>query len=242
VRLWLVGEARAAARSDAVATLAEHRGDVYSVSLHPTEHSLLSAGYDKTVRLWDVPSCTMVRALHGHELAVRQAVFNATGNLLLSGSKDGSVRFWDARSGLCVNKLDAGLGEVTSVRLSCNGAQLLTSSNDNAIRLWDVRAGRPLRVFKGHLNTSRSFVRARFGPAKDMVLSGSEDGAVHVWDAESAVLVQRLSGHTDVCYDATWSESQCMLASCSHDGTLRTWCYDASQPLVMGAIQHEGFM
>lgn len=144
----------------------------------------------------------------------------------MSGSKDATVRFWDARSGLCVKRLENHLGEVTSVQLSASGTQLLSSSTDNTIRLWDVRAARPLRSFKGHLNTCKSFVRADFGPSKDQIVSGSEDGCVIVWDAESAQMVQRLHGHADVAYSAVWNESQGMLASCSHDGSLRTWWYD----------------
>ena len=60
---------------------------------------------------------------------------------------------------------------------------------------------------------------------------GSEDGMLYMWDLESAQLMQRLRGHTDVAYDAVWSEDNCMLASCSHDGTLATWWYDPAKPL-----------
>ena len=67
--------------------------------------------------------------------------------------------------------------------------------------------------------------------AQGLVVSGSEDGVVHIWDLESGQLMQRLRGHADVVYDAAWSEETSMLASCSHDGTLATWWYDASQPL-----------
>uniref|UniRef100_A0A7S3C5P7 WD40 repeat-containing protein SMU1 n=2 Tax=Haptolina ericina TaxID=156174 RepID=A0A7S3C5P7_9EUKA len=230
VRIWSLdennGRATTLRYTVPTATLAEHRGDVYSVCIHPSEHAVVTAGYDRTVRLFDVNKAVLLRTLQGHELAVRQVVFNSTGNLLVSGSKDATVRFWDARSGLCVKRLENHLGEVTSVQLSASGTQLLSSSTDNTIRLWDVRAARPLRSFKGHLNTCKSFVRADFGPSKDQIVSGSEDGCVIVWDAESAQMVQRLHGHADVAYSAVWNESQGMLASCSHDGSLRTWWYD----------------
>ena len=110
--------------------------------------------------------------------------------------------------------------------------QMLTSSKDNSVRLWDVRTAKPLRCFKGHQNTSKNFVRARFGPGKDSVSSGSEDGVVYLWDAETAAVTQRLAGHTDVAYDVQWNEELSLLASCSHDGTVRTWCYKATMPLV----------
>ena len=141
-------------------------GDVYSVSLHPSEAQLVSAGYDKTVRLYDLTKGVLVRTLHGHELAVSQVLFNAAGNLVVSAAKDATVRFWDLRSAVCLQSFGRPLGEVTSVQLSPSGTQLLSSSRDNAVRLWDVRSARPLRSFTGHQNTCKSFVRARFGPGK----------------------------------------------------------------------------
>jgi hypothetical protein len=94
------------------------------------------------------------------------------------------------------------LRQVTSVQLSDSGVHLLSSSKDNSVRLWDIRSARPLRSFKGHQNSARNFVRARFGPSKGMLYSGSEDGSVCIWDMESAQLLQRLHGHQDVVYEA----------------------------------------
>ena len=49
---------------------------------------------------------------------------------------------------------------------------------------------------------------------------------VCLWNLNSAKLLHKLRGHTDVAYDAAWSDSSGLLASCSHDGTVRTWLYD----------------
>ena len=94
------------------ATLSGHVGDVYSVSLHPSEAQLVSAGYDKTVRLHDLTKGVLVRTLHGHELAVSHVLFNAAGNLVVSAAKDATVRFWDLRSAVCLQSFGRPLGEV----------------------------------------------------------------------------------------------------------------------------------
>lgn len=52
-----------------------------------------------------------------------------------------------------------------------------------------------------------------------------------VWNLSSGVMLHRLHGHADVTYDVAWSESVGLLASCSHDGTVRTWHHDPTQPL-----------
>ena len=150
------------------------------------------------------------------------------------GQQGRSDSILDARSGLCLKTLAQHHGEVTSVQLSANGLQMLSAAKDNSVRLWDVRSSKALRVFKGHLNTSKNFVRASFGPGSELVTSGSEDGAIYIWDLETALLMQRLPGHSDVAYEAQWSAANCLLASCSGDGTVRTWCYDPSVRTYVG--------
>jgi WD40 repeat protein len=172
--------------------------------------------------------------------AVCDAQFNRHANLIVSGSKDGTIRLWDILSGLCVHTLRQTLGEVTSVSLASNGFMLLTGSRNNSNRLWDMRMlnapravlnyrsnghkeQRPIQRFKGHQNTAKNVVRASFGPREAFVLGGSEDGAVYIWDVATGRLLEKLAGHTGVTYNAKWHEKQALMASSSHDGTVKTW-------------------
>jgi len=190
----------------------------------------MSGGYDAAVRLYDLTTGALLRSLVGHECSVSSAVFNSAGNLIVSGGKDATVRFWDARSGLCLKCFESPLGEVTSVDLAPNGVHLLSSSKDNAVRLWDVRTAKPLLVLKGHQNTARNFVRARFAKGGTLVASGSDDGGAFLWHASSGELAARLGGHTDVVYDTAWSEPLDLIATASHDGLIKLWGWDAAAP------------
>eukprot|EP00742_Colponemidia_sp_Colp-10_P005419 GILJ01005791.1.p1 GENE.GILJ01005791.1~~GILJ01005791.1.p1 ORF type:complete len:646 (-),score=96.73 GILJ01005791.1:200-2086(-) len=208
-----------------------HEGDVYSVRFHPGGNHLVTGGYDKTVRLFDVRTGALVRTFAGHTSSVSRALFNPHGNLIISGSKDSTIKFWDIVSGVCIKTFSSYLGEVTSLDLSANGALLLSCSKDNSNRLWDLRMGRPVQRFKGHQNTSKNFVRVRFGPNEKVVVGGSEDGMIYLWDLQSGSILQRLRGHSAVVYDAAWSSNQSLLASCSNDSTVRMWWYDAEKAL-----------
>ena len=86
VRLW---DTRAALNGSTTPTLtlSGHTGDVFTVQLHPAEPLVLSAGYDATVRLFDLNKGEALKTLHGHKLLVSSAVFNAAGNLIVSGGK-----------------------------------------------------------------------------------------------------------------------------------------------------------
>ena len=221
-------EERGCEAAETLAGKDAHRGDVYCVAYHAESPLVASGGYDRTVRLWDVGKGLLLRQFHGHEASVTCVTYSAQGNLVISGSKDSSVRFWDLVSGVLVNTLSC-VGDVTSVDISSNGLFLLTASKGNSNRLWDLRkiaggdSAKAVRLYKGHQNTATNFIRASFGPAASLVMSGSEDGYAYVWDRESGAQVQRLGGYTGIIYSAAWSPRQSTLATSSHDGVVRTW-------------------
>lgn len=200
-----------------------HEGDIYTVAMQNDQEHIATAGYDKTVRLVNVRTNQLVRTFQGHGAAVSQVCFNPLGNLVVSVSKDASIKFWDTISGVCVRTFYQPVGEVTSVDVSRDGLQLLTSSKDSSIRLWDVRMGKSIRKFRGYQNSSLNFVRSCFGPRESLVFSGSEDAKVHVWDMETGALLAKLRGHNGPVFHAAWNSSQDTLATCSEDGTVRTW-------------------
>jgi len=202
---------------------AGHEGDIYGVELHYDEVHLATAGYDKTARLVDLRTNQVIKSFYGHSSAVTQVKFNPLGNLIISVSKDSTIKFWDAISGVCVKTFYQPIGEVTSLDVSRDGLQILTSSKDSSIRLWDVRTGRTSQRFGGYQNSSLNFVRAVFGPREAIVFSGSEDGKVYSWDTHSGNMLAKLRGHNGPVFHTAWSSSQSLLASCSEDGTVRTW-------------------
>jgi WD40 repeat protein len=90
---------------------------------------------------------------------------------------------------------------------------------------------KPIQRFKGHQNTAKNIVRASFGPREAFVLGGSEDGRVYVWDVVTGKLLETLPGHRGVTYNAKWHEKQALMASSSHDGTVKTWWWRDDRPL-----------
>ncbi|MFO0899980.1 MAG: protein kinase [Pirellulales bacterium] len=62
----------------------------------PDGASLVSAGHDYCLRLWDVATGDERAVLRGHQGAVLCAAFSGDGSLLVSGSEDFTIRAWRA--------------------------------------------------------------------------------------------------------------------------------------------------
>jgi WD40 repeat protein len=195
------------------------------VQYHPISDYIVTGGYDKIARLYDIERQQIVKTFTGHKLSISHSIFTPLGNLILTGSKACTVKFWDIVSGLCIKTITTHLGEVTGLDVSTCGNYLLTCSKDNSNRLWDVRMMRPVRKYKGHQNTCKNFIKASFA-GDSLVAGGSEDGMVYIWDRENGEVMQRLRHHNGISYSCRWNSKQNLFASCSEDGTAATWWFN----------------
>jgi WD40 repeat protein len=70
------------------------------VAFSPDGKILATESWDKTIKLWDVATGTMLRTLAGHTDSVRSVAFSPDGKILASGSWDGTILLWDVEAAL----------------------------------------------------------------------------------------------------------------------------------------------
>ncbi|MCP3963390.1 MAG: hypothetical protein GY719_36590 [bacterium] len=88
-----------------------HTTDVSALSFHPRLDLLASAGYDGSVRLWDLRHLgTEPIALPDQEFAVWSLSFSPDGDRLAIGSGDRTLRIWRTRADLLADELCAEVG------------------------------------------------------------------------------------------------------------------------------------
>jgi WD40 repeat protein len=70
---------------------------------------VLSGSFDKTIKLWDAATGTLIRTFEGHSSEVSSVAFSADGARVLSGSNDGTIKLWDAATGALTRGSTASL-------------------------------------------------------------------------------------------------------------------------------------
>jgi len=122
-----------------------HRGTVWTVSWSPDGSRVVSAGDDKTVRIWDARTGQEIRTLHGHTEAVRSAAWSPDGMRIASSSFDDTLRIWDPVAGQCVQTITAtGAGLRQGVLRWSPDAQRLALTTWRTVKVWEVKAGREI--------------------------------------------------------------------------------------------------
>ena len=114
---WLVALGAAVACWSAPAAaqtaLDQHGGPVKGVAVAADGVHALTASFDYSIILWDLPREAALAHLYGHDAAVNDVIF-LPGERALSASDDGTIGLWDLARRELITRLEFVLREKSS--------------------------------------------------------------------------------------------------------------------------------
>lgn len=222
-----------------VNVLKGHSREVYGVDWCLARYSanlMLSASWDKTVKLWNIGDGRCLNTFTGHEHIVYSAVWSPlVPKCFASVSGDRTIRIWDIRksymAGITLNGHEAEI-------LSCDWSKydqnvVASAATDGSIRVWDLRNPRQfLKQLSDHQYAVR---RVKFSPFDgNVLLSCSYDFTVKTWNiAAQSTAIEVIEHHTEFVYGIDFNlHIPGQIADCSWDETVKVYSPVSLQPAL----------
>jgi guanine nucleotide-binding protein subunit beta-2-like 1 protein len=133
IKLWnTVGECKYTITEDG------HTEWVSCVRFSPSvkQPTIVSAGWDKLVKVWNLTNCKLRCNLVGHSGYVNTVAVAPDGSLCASGGKDCIARLWDLSEGKSLYELSAG--DVINCLCFSPTRYWLCAATNSCITIWDL--------------------------------------------------------------------------------------------------------
>lgn len=187
----------------------------------PDGARLASAGFDGTVKLWDIASGTCLQTVSEHSSAVLRVAWSPDGRLLASCSFDHTIWLWDVANGVRSHAILHGHASVIyGLAFAPDSRTLLSGSDDGTIRVWDVGHGQVLRSMGGYVSM---LLAIDWSPDGAQLASGGADAVVTLWRQASATPPNILRGHRWIVQGVAWHPDGQLLASGGYDNSVSLW-------------------
>jgi WD40 repeat protein len=162
-----------------------HSDTIFGVSFRPDGTLLATAGADKFVRVWAVPSGERVKSFEGHAHHVLDVGWKPDGRLLASAGADDVIKVWDYERGEAVRTIRGHTKQVTRLVFIGKSGNFVTGSGDATARLWNIDGGNQIRAFPGGQDFLYAIAASADG---SLVAVGGEEGTVRIYSIDGKLL------------------------------------------------------
>jgi len=157
-----------------------------------TQHPIIvSAGWDKLVKVWSLTNCTLKTNLVGHSGYLNTVTVSPDGSLCASGGKDGTAILWDLGEGKRLYSLDAQ-DIINSLVFSPN-RYWLCAATDSAVLIWDLESknvvanlNRNHPDFAAKYDTTAQCLSLAWSADGNTLFAGYSDSLIRVWEVPRA--------------------------------------------------------
>jgi WD40 repeat protein len=248
-------------KSDVTDTLARVHNDVVTQAAFSSDGSrIVTASFDKTVKVWDTASQKLLVVFREHANELLKADFSPDGRRVVSVDSRGVSRVWDSRTGEEIFHQAFGSDRFLKSAEARNGLRGIfldsvagLSSNpfspsatepkvvvnsDQGLLVREGVDGRDSFLLKESPNVAWPVI----DPSGDLVAAMTDAlDVIKVWDLKTGELKYALTGHKNFAYWAEFSRDGKLIVTGSSDKTAIVW--DASDGAKLSTLSgHKSFV
>jgi guanine nucleotide-binding protein subunit beta-2-like 1 protein len=152
-----------------------------------TNPSIVSVGWDKVVKVWNLANCKLKMDHVGHTGYLNTVTVSPDGSLCASGGRDGKAMLWDLNEGKHLATLEAG--DTINALCFSPSRYWLCAASGSKIKIWDLESKD--EVFKVEPEFSGKGVRPEctslaWSADGATLFAGYTDNDIRVWSVKRA--------------------------------------------------------
>jgi guanine nucleotide-binding protein subunit beta-2-like 1 protein len=166
-----------------------HQDWVSTVRFSPsnTNPVIVSAGWDKIVKVWNLANCRLKTNHIGHTGYINTVTVSPDGSLCASGGKDGNAMLWDLNEGKHLYTL-VGNDIINALAFSPNRYWLCAAVGP-VVKIWDLEDKKPVDELKADVIAQKSTappqcVSLAWSPDGQTLYAGYTDNVIRVWQVQ----------------------------------------------------------
>ncbi|KAK9113578.1 hypothetical protein Syun_020375 [Stephania yunnanensis] len=170
-----------------------HEGGCGSILFERNSDKLISGGQDRTVKIWNSKTGTLLNTLYGCVGTVLDLAITHDNRSIVAASSSNNLFVWDVGSGRVHHTLTGHRDKACAVDTSkISSRHAVSASYDHTIKVWDLQRGYCINT----LISSSNCNALCFSMDELSVCSGHVDGNIRLWDIKSGKLLSEVAAHS----------------------------------------------
>jgi WD40 repeat protein/serine/threonine protein kinase len=198
-----------------------HGSTVYGAVFSQDGSTVITAGGDGTVRIWNATTGAPIRNLRYQGAGAAKwryyAVAMSSRFVAALDVTGRAVHVWDGETGKQIAELDNDGAEAQLLAFSADGRWLASSGRDE-VRVFETSRWRREATITGPRVRSLGF-----DPNRPRLVVGTADGVASIWDLPTGALFRSLRGAGASVDAVAFSRDGALVATASRDGTEQVW-------------------
>lgn len=162
-----------------------HLQTVTCLAISEDGQLLVSTGYDRLIKLWDLPSFKLVKTIQtGHNGAVSALCLSSDRGLLISAELE--IRLWDLELGSC-RYLKGNSEKVTGISMSRGNGVFVSVSIEGVVLIWKTETGK----VKKRVQVGEQVLAVMMAPDGKEIFVGGKRGSLFLIDVKGKIRVIR---------------------------------------------------